>query len=122
MGDLSEHFNSSEFACKCGCGTAFTINPSLLEKLEGIRKFLNRPIEIASGFRCPTYNVKVGGVSDSVHPDGNAADIRIETSGDRMDVVIAVISMGFLRIGVAKTFIHVDVSKTLPQDKMWLYP
>ena len=33
----------------------------------------------------------------------------------------ALIGAGFTRIGVAKTFIHVDCDMELPQEVMWMY-
>lgn len=37
MGDLSKHFSSKEFACKCGCGFA-QVKPELITKLEKLRE------------------------------------------------------------------------------------
>jgi hypothetical protein len=51
--------------------------------LEQIR-FLcgGHPVRINSGFRCPALNSAVGGVSDSAHLFGAAADIVIPDFGD----------------------------------------
>lgn len=43
--------------------------------LDPLRLFYGRPIMISSGFRCPTLNKAVGGVSTSQHLRGEAADI-----------------------------------------------
>ena len=43
--------------------------------LDPIREHWGLPIRIASGYRCPELNVEVGGVEDSSHMDGCAADI-----------------------------------------------
>jgi len=44
------------------------------ELLEPIRRLLNTPIKINSGYRAPQLNAAVGGVPTSAHMDGRAAD------------------------------------------------
>lgn len=43
--------------------------------LDPLRIFYGLPIHISSGFRCPTLNRAVGGVFNSQHLRGEAADI-----------------------------------------------
>ena len=43
--------------------------------LDPIREHWGLPIRVTSGYRCPTLNDWVGGVEDSYHMDGCAADI-----------------------------------------------
>lgn len=45
--------------------------------LEPLRQHFNVPILINSGYRCPDLNRAVGGVPNSQHLIGQAADIRI---------------------------------------------
>ncbi len=45
--------------------------------LDPLRRLYGKPINITSGFRCPKLNVLVGGVSNSWHQNGNAADIHV---------------------------------------------
>lgn len=70
----SPHFKRAEFACRCGCG-ADDISPYLVACLEDVRKALARPIIVTSGVRCETHNAAVGGVPNSRHLYGEAADI-----------------------------------------------
>lgn len=81
---LSEHFDSSEFACHCGCGymnDGKDVAPTLIDLLEKIRKrcgeILGRdcPLTINSGVRCPEHNANEGGASNSQHLYGLAADV-----------------------------------------------
>ncbi len=67
MGDLTEHFSKSEFACKgencCGhtCPVHFNL-PSALEVLRNKVSFhfgKDTPLTISSGFRCVTHNEEV---------------------------------------------------------------
>ena len=73
------HFARQEFACDCGgayCdGFPAEMNVELLLKLEALRNALNVPVIITSGVRCPTRNAEVGGVENSQHLYGQAADL-----------------------------------------------
>jgi hypothetical protein len=122
MGDLSEHFDRSEFACKCGCGKD-DVSSDLVFRLERLRGFLRHPIHIHSGVRCEMHNIQMGGKPDSAHLTGEAADIDCSESHTRwlMKHHIYVWSL-FNRVGNGDTFLHVDVSKTLPQEVEWNYP
>lgn len=46
--------------------------------LDPLRRMLQTPIIINSGYRCSELNKAVGGVSNSWHTKGNAADIRVK--------------------------------------------
>jgi hypothetical protein len=47
----------------------------LADYLDGIREKVGKPILISSGFRCPVLNKAVGGVTNSQHQKGLAADL-----------------------------------------------
>lgn len=47
--------------------------------LDPLRRLHGKPIIIGSGYRCPTLNKLVGGVQNSWHMKGNAADIHINS-------------------------------------------
>ena len=122
MGDLSPHFSRHEFACHCGCGFD-DVDPKLIDLLEEIRGNVNEPIIITSGCRCPYYNDSVGGVPNSAHTRGTAADIKtgIMYGADRHAIVEGAVFGNAAGIGVASTFIHVDVDSVLPRPSMWTY-
>ena len=48
-----------------------------LEVLQPLRDYFGAPVHINSGYRCPELNMTVGGVKNSQHCRGEAADIRI---------------------------------------------
>ena len=76
MGAMSEHFSNQELACKhCGRNECTV---ALVSALESFRTILQQPILINDAYRCPEHNQAVGGVPDSQHVLGNAADIRVE--------------------------------------------
>ena len=85
---LTEHFTLAEFE-RSATATANGIDnrvPSqyvpALEQLcktilEPLRAFAGQPIIISSGYRSPALNKAVGGVANSQHMTGQAADIHI---------------------------------------------
>lgn len=55
--------------------------------LDPAREQLGTPIIVTSGFRCPALNTAVGGVSNSQHLTGLAADLKSENLSDLFDVL-----------------------------------
>lgn len=122
MGDLSPNFDRKEFACKCGCG-ADHVSQALVDQLQRLRNFLRRPIVIRSGVRCASYNAQVGGKPDSAHLTGDAADIACRDSHTRWQIKRLIYQWQlFNRIGTGDSFLHLDVSLSLPQEVEWTYP
>jgi uncharacterized protein YcbK (DUF882 family) len=81
---LSDHFDSSEFACHC-CGQVIEISPDLVEQLEELSEVFSiagkrATIVILSGYRCPAHNKAVGGAPHSQHMQGIASDIKVKSS------------------------------------------
>ena len=112
-GKLGSHFDSSEFVCHC-CGRG-TVAPRLIELLERLRAKAGVPIHVNCGYRCPKHNAEVGGVPNSQHVEGTAADVTIpKISFDK--AVELVRSLPFDGTGFYPPvdssglwFIHVDV-------------
>ena len=74
-------FKLDEFKCRCcesnGTLQAVSNTKALVENvLDPARERLGRPITVNSGYRCPKHNAAVGGVTNSQHMKGEAADIR----------------------------------------------
>lgn len=94
---LSTHFSLAEMT-RSATASKYRIDnaPSNAERdwlqflclnvLEPLRAFINRPITISSGYRCPALNRKVGGVANSRHLYGQAADIRILNKEDGLKI------------------------------------
>ena len=107
---LSPHFTKQELACH-HCGRLVVL-PRLLEALEALRSRAGGPILVQDGYRCPEHNLQVGGVRDSQHRMGMAADIVIcGCSLQQMfDLADSVPQFAQGGIGVYDGgFIHVDV-------------
>ena len=74
------NFRKDEFACKCGeyCnGHPVDVDEKLLVLLQKIRDHFGKAVVITSAVRCKTHNKAVGGVSNSQHLYGTAADIKV---------------------------------------------
>ena len=77
--DEIEYFTRDEFKCKCGgkyCkGYPHEPDERMVRTVNQLRKNLGVPITIVSGLRCKTWNAIQGGVSNSQHMYGEAADV-----------------------------------------------
>jgi uncharacterized protein YcbK (DUF882 family) len=94
--------------------------PELVEKLERARELADTPFVITSGLRTVSHNANIGGVSRSAHLTGEAADLACGTAEARLRMLRGILAAGFTRIEVGTMHIHVDVSKTLPQNVCWV--
>lgn len=106
MGNLSPHFDSSEFVDHRD-GTLQGPAPELIQRLEQLRALKGgRPLVIISGYRSPATNRAVGGVPRSQHLYGRAADI--DPSYCSLDEAV---SCGFRGVGYSSggRAVHVDV-------------
>lgn len=122
MGDLTDDFSLKEFKCKCGCGIV-NVEFELANKLQELRDFVGEKIIINSGCRCPTHNRNVGGKRSSEHVTTESkflkgVDIR---SRNRFKLLQGAMNI-FKRVGVAKLWIHVGISRSLPNPCYWVYP
>lgn len=112
-------FDEAEFNCSC-CGEN-KMDDSFLEKLETARRIANTPFIISSGYRCEKNNRFVGGKPKSSHLKGRAADIVVRGSRERFQILHGLVAAGFHRIGVSKSFIHVDDDETKDRHVLWTY-
>ena len=114
---LTEHFNVSEFKCKCGKNHDTILYPDLPKKLEKLHTALNcSKIIINSGYRCASHDKAVGGSGAGHHVYGNASDIVCyDQSGNRISskkVSCVAQDIGFggiANIDSSYTATHVDV-------------
>ena len=110
MGDLSTHFSRKELACQC-CGEV-TLDVRLLAALESLRDAAGAPVVIHGAYRCERHNQEVGGVTDSEHTRGMAADVRIEGLSLQQMYELALKVPEFAEGGIGAYdggFLHLDV-------------
>lgn len=79
-------FKLSDTECKCGCGYN-PMHQALVDTLQLIQDCLGKDIKINDACRCEKHNAEVGGVKNSFHVQGIAADITVkdDETGDDMD-------------------------------------
>lgn len=81
---ITKNFSLIEFQCKCGCKMPQDVEANIMRLigfLQIIRDQLGKPMSILSGYRCPAHNERVGGVPNSQHLYGRAADIASRPAG-----------------------------------------
>ena len=109
-------FKEKEFACKCcgqlplstSSGQAPRENVKALVEviLDPVRERLGKPIVVNSGYRCPKHNKEVGGVRNSQHLRGEAADIHCEDNEKLKQLIIE--NGRFDQLIDYGTFLHVS--------------
>ena len=96
------------------------MNVEFLAKLDEAREFAGIPFIINSAYRSPEHPESIKNPTSS-HIKGLAVDISVKDSVTRFKVLNALIAVGFNRIGVADTFIHVDLDLDKSQNVIWTY-
>ena len=115
--DEIRYFKKPEFACKCGkyCdGYPAEIDMDMVKIADQIRAKIGKPITVNSGLRCKTHNANVGGVSNSQHLLGKAADLGCPNgcTPTQMASIAEEIIGNTGGIGVYSWGIHIDTRST----------
>lgn len=116
---MKNYFSRKEEWCPC-CQSGGLL-PDFRDKLNNAREIAGVPFILNSAYRCDSHNAEIGGSQTSSHLYGVAVDIKCTNSHDRYKILTALIQVGFNRIGIAKTFIHVDDDMTKPSELIWMY-
>ena len=77
-------------------------------------------IIVHSAYRSPEHPLSIKNPTSS-HIKGLAVDIKATDSSTRFKVIEALVSVGFTRLGIADTFIHVDWDFDKSQEVIWTY-
>lgn len=118
---MSKYFSAKEFrACVPSCYIE-QMEPGFLVLLDRVREAAGIPLVLNCAFRSVAHEKKMGRSGNSAHTRGRAVDIRCHTSTNRYKIVAAALGCGIRRIGIGKTFVHLDNDETLPQGVMWDY-
>lgn len=85
--------------------------------LDIARAHIGKPILVNSGYRCKRLNDIVGGVQNSMHTKGLAADFRTKEKED-INIMFEFLKKNQKKLKIIelinyKTFIHMGVSETL---------
>jgi len=123
---MNNYFKYHEFDSPLQQGSGQLMDKGFLYMLNNARHIANIPFEITSGYRIEAdierlekegYKVS----RNSSHLKGLAADIACTDSVTRYIIIDALLKAGFNRIGIAKTFIHVDNDLDKAQFCIWTY-
>ena len=115
-----KYFTLDEFDSPDHEGSGVNMDSNFLELLNNAREIAGIPFKITSGYRTSEHNQKVGGVQNSSHLNGLAADIAVRSGNERYIILNALIRAGFKRIGIAKTYIHCDTDAD-KNNSVWVY-
>jgi len=121
-----KNFNYDEFDSPLQEGSGQLMSNELIGMLDAARDLAGVPFKITSGYRIEAdierlrkAGYKVSNTSS--HLKGLAADIACTNSSDRFNMLDALLSVGFSRIGIADTFIHVDIDPDKIPFAIWTY-
>lgn len=109
---LSENFKVKEFRSRDGADKIL-IDEKLVCLLQKMRDKFGE-IKISSAYRTATHNKKVGGVANSQHLYGLAADITIKDNSRLTEAARYAEKIGFTGIGLDdkyQNFLHLDTRK-----------
>lgn len=87
------------------------MNEKFMRKLDKARDKAGIPFILNSAYRSVIWEKTKGRSGTSSHTKGVAVDIRCDNSNDRFKIVNALLNVGFKRIGIYDSFIHVDSDK-----------
>ena len=121
MQDMNEdgfrYFLRSEFDCSHTGKN--DIEDHFVRKLDQLRYNCGFPFIVTSGYRHPTHPSEISKERPGTHTKGIAADIAVDNGHHRRKLVETALALGFSGVGVADTFVHIDVRSTFPV--LWNY-
>lgn len=94
------------------------MDPDFMKRLDDARALSSYAFHINSAYRSTVYEYMRGRSGTSSHCKGKAVDLSCLTSRCRLQMLIALLAVGFRRIGIYPTFIHVD-SDSDKEPSIW---
>lgn len=114
-----KNFHSAEFDCTCGAPGRDRMDLKFVRKIDIARDLAGVPFIITSAYRTEKYNAMIGGVLKSSHIKGLAVDIYCTEPSDRFAILNALFTVGFNRIGIYPSHIHVDDDESKMLYVLW---
>ena len=106
---VAPNFKAKEFASKDG-NNIVLVSTKLADYLQKARNHFKRPLYINSGYRTVSHNKAVGGVSDSQHLYGVAADCHMKgVTPEQLFDFFCVICPDSCGVGLYEWGVHFDV-------------
>jgi len=122
-----KYFKREEFACHCGCGQNL-MKDEVIDKLDILRDFVQFPLRVNSGYRCPAYNCKVATTGpNGPHTTGQSVDLDVNRK-QAFKVMEQAIKLGFTGFGFKQKgtsrYLHLDNlpdAPGQPRPTVWSY-
>lgn len=128
MSTQLRYFAFEEFDSPDEPGSGTRMDFQFLKLLDEARHRAGVPFRISrgGGYRTKAYNRNLcmrnpNASPTSSHLKGLAADIACQDSRERYLILSALLAVGLNRVGIARTFIHVDDDPAKPEDLCWTY-
>ena len=131
---LSEHFGIDELiysstakimgiANRPGSSELANLRFLCREVLEPARKVIGEPIHVTSGYRCLALNRAVGGVAQSYHVRGLAADLHIVSAAHASRLADALNAQPYCDLILVEhahgaSWLHVQARKLSPRHRV----
>lgn len=117
---LTKNFSKREFNSKDGKRMPSEVLDNikvLAKQIQTIRDAIGAPLHINSAYRSPEHNKRIGGVKNSQHVLGKAADLSSrDISPDNLHAIIkSLIFEGKIingGLGIYNGFVHYDIRST----------
>lgn len=114
-----KYFTLDEFDCRETSENR--MSNAFLIMLDRLREECGFPFVITSGYRSKQHSAERNKPNGGgTHTKGIAADVAVSNGQQRYAIVENAIKLGFKGIGVANTFVHVDLRNS-DQPVMWTY-
>ena len=109
-------------ACEPPCSPE-QIHSQVLDYVRSAQALCGFRLRITSGFRSKAYERSKGRNGSSSHSKtpGLAVDISVVDSHTRYKVILALLYLGVPRLGIGKTFIHLDIDESKPHPSIFHY-
>ena len=117
----AKYFAPAEFKkCSPACSID-DMDADFLKLLDAVREKARIPLVLSCAYRSKVYDKAKGRSGNSAHTRGLAVDIVCNASRTRYRIVRAALECGITRIGIGRTFVHIDADPTLDPDVIWDY-
>ena len=105
-----KYFSIEEFNCQ-QTGENEMVE-EFIHKLDELREACGFPFKITSGYRSPSHSIEARKAKPGTPAQRIACDIAVSGGAQRHTIITDAMRLGFTGIGVAKTFVHVDIRDT----------
>ena len=117
---MTKNFSKKEFDCNDGSEMPINVYHNMVKvanQLQTLRDYIGKPIQVNSAWRSEEYNASIGGVKNSQHIMGRAADIVIKgmTPIEVSKIIEELVSKGDMLqggLGIYSSFVHYDIRGT----------